>query len=264
MQISYENSGTLYYNGPKRHCYDFASGGYVNLTKPGQSGGGDSKQAVKARSSFLDLGYYAPLRDRLCDLMCDILKPSADTLIVDAGCGEGYYSCEIAQRGFAVAGFDLPKFATDAAAKRAKKANLENAFFGVASVFELPIADNSAKAVVNIFAPCVNDEYYRVIDKGGYLIVACAGPDHLLGLKRAIYKEIHLNDMRADMPISLKHLDSVRVKYDIELNTNESIKNLFAMTPYYWKTSPNDVKKLDYIDRLNTEIDVILEIYQKI
>jgi 23S rRNA (guanine745-N1)-methyltransferase len=70
--------------------------------------------------------------------------------------------------------------------------------------------------------------------------------------------------MRADMPTSLKHLDSVRVKYDIELNTNESIKNLFAMTPYYWKTSPNDVKKLDYIDRLNTEIDVILEIYQKI
>jgi 23S rRNA (guanine745-N1)-methyltransferase len=226
--------------------------------------------------------------------MCDILKPSADTLIVDAGCGEGYYSCEIAQRGFAVAGFDLSKFATDAASKRAKKANLENAFFGVASVFELPIADNSAKAVVNIFAPCVNDEYYRVIDKGGYLIVACAGPDHLLGLKRAIYKEIHLNDMRADMPTSLKHLDSVHVKYDIELNTNESIKNLFAMTPYYWKTSPNDVKydielntnesiknlfamtpyywktspndvkKLDYIDRLNTEIDVILEIYQKI
>jgi hypothetical protein len=36
------------------------------------------------------------------------------------------------------------------------------------------------------------------------------------------------------------------------------------MTPYYWKTSQDDVKKLDGLESLHTEIDVIFEIYQKI
>jgi 23S rRNA (guanine745-N1)-methyltransferase len=118
--------------------------------------------------------------------------------------------------------------------------------------------------VVNVFAPCVDAEYSRVLRDGGYLVIACAGPDHLLGLKRAIYDEVHLNDTRADMPTSLKKVDTARVKYEIDLTSNAAIKNLFAMTPYYWKTSQDDVKKLDGLESLHTEIDVIFEIYQKI
>lgn len=264
VDISLENCGMLYCKGAKKHCYDFASGGYVNLCRPGQSGGGDSKQAVRARSEFLDLDYYAPIRDRLCDLLTEYLPANEQTLVVDAGCGEGYYSTAIAKRGFALAGFDLSKFAADAAAKRAKREGNPNAFYGVASVFELPLADSSADALVNIFAPCVESEYTRVLNTDGYLIIACAGPDHLLGLKRAIYKETHKNEARADMPMQLKKIDSVRVKYEIDLDSNSAIKNLFAMTPYYWKTSQEDVKKLDGLDSLHTEIDVIFEIYQKI
>ena len=102
MDISVSDCATLFCNGTKKHCYDFASAGYVNLSRPGQSGGGDSKQAVRARSDFLNLDYYAPVRDCLCDLLCQRLEQSADTLVVDAGCGEGYYSNEIAKRGFAL------------------------------------------------------------------------------------------------------------------------------------------------------------------
>ena len=264
MDISVSDCATLFCNGTKKHCYDFASAGYVNLSRPGQSGGGDSKQAVRARSDFLNLDYYVPVRDRLCDLLCQRLEQSADTLVVDAGCGEGYYSNEIAKRGFALAGFDLSKFATEAAAKRAKREGIESSFFGVASVFELPLCDGSADAVVNVFAPCVDAEYSRVLRDGGFLVIACAGPDHLLGLKRAIYDEVHLNDTRADMPTSLKKVDTARVKYEIDLTSNAAIKNLFAMTPYYWKTSHDDVKKLDGLESLHTEIEVIFEIYQKI
>ena len=120
MDISENGSATLFCKGAKKHCYDFASGGYVNLCRPGQSGGGDSKQAVRARSDFLDLDYYAPVRDKLCELLCGLLDTQKQPIIIDAGCGEGYYSTAIAKRGFALAGFDLSKFATDAAAKRAK------------------------------------------------------------------------------------------------------------------------------------------------
>ena len=264
MNISYDNSGMLYCCGAKKHCYDFSSAGYVNLALPGQSGGGDSKQAVRARSDFLNLDHYSPIKDKLCDTLTSLLDKDSTPIVIDAGCGEGYYTNAIASKGFLVAGFDLSKFATEAAAKRAKREALSNAFFGVASVFDLPIQSESADAVINVFAPCVEEEYSRALKSGGFLIVVCAGPDHLVGLKSVIYNDIHKNEHRADMPKDMKLVGSERLKYDIRVDGSENIKNLFAMTPYYWKTSQDDAKKLDRIESLNTEIDIIFEIYQKI
>jgi 23S rRNA (guanine745-N1)-methyltransferase len=262
MEIIYENSGRLQCKGPKTHSYDFASGGYVNLGSPVQSGGGDSKQAVRARSDFLNMGYYEPIANTLRRLLSEHLP--TDALVVDAGCGEGYYSELIAEDGYSLAGFDLSKFAVDAAAKRAKAKGRANAFFGVASVFSLPLADLSADAVVNIFAPCAEKEYARVLKDNGLLFVVAAGTDHLLGLKKAIYNEIHKNDVRADMPTDMKLIRSERLSYTITVNGNQSIKNLFAMTPYYWKTSQSDVQKLETLESLQTEIDINFEVYQKI
>ena len=262
VEIVYENSGRLQCKGPKTHSYDFASGGYVNLGAPVQSGGGDSKQAVRARSDFLNTGLYEPIANTLVGLLAKYLSP--DSLVIDAGCGEGYYSERIAADGYSLAGFDLSKFATDAAAKRAKAKGRANAFFGVASVFSLPLADSSADAVVNIFAPCAENEYSRVLKDGGLLFVVAAGPEHLLGLKKAIYTEIHRNEARADMPVQMKLIHNERLSYTINIQGNESIKNLFAMTPYYWKTSQNDVQKLEALECLKTEIDINFEVYQKI
>lgn len=262
VEIIYENSGILRCKGARKHSYDFASGGYINLGAPTQSGGGDSKQAVRARSDFLNTGLYAPIAEALCQMLEEHLERGA--LIIDAGCGEGYYSTKIAERGFSVAGFDLSKFAADAAAKRARASGLENAFFGVASVFSLPIADGAADAVVNIFAPCAEGEYARVLKSGGGLFVVSAGENHLLGLKRAIYDEVHRNDQRADMPTNMKRISARRVEYTATVSGNANVKSLFAMTPYYWRTSEKDMLKLDGIEQLQTEIDVNLELYQKI
>ncbi|MBP3369300.1 MAG: methyltransferase domain-containing protein [Clostridia bacterium] len=264
MQVYYDGSGCLSCIGTRRHCYDFAAGGYVNLGLPGQSGGGDSKQAVRARSDFLNLGHYKPISDALCEILCRNLDPANSPVVIDAGCGEGYYTNAVAMRGFSTAGFDLSKFAADSAAKRAKREGINNAFFGVASVFSLPVRDESADAVINVFAPCAEQEYSRVLKSGGLLVVVCAGPNHLLGLKRAIYDEIHRNDQRADMPVYMQRISTERLEYTVRVDGNDNIKNLFAMTPYYWKTSPDDVLKLDKIDSLTTEIDIIFELYKKI
>lgn len=264
MKVMREPSATLYCNGARKHSYDFSSAGYVNLSAPGQSGGGDSKQAVKARSDFLELGYYKPIRDRLCGVLEKHFTASNETVVIDAGCGEGYYSTAIAQRGFSVAGFDISKFAAEAASKRVKRGQISNALFGVASVFELPVSEESADCIVNVFAPCAEKEYTRVLKNGGILVVVCAGTDHLLGLKGAIYKDIHRNEERADMPTELKKIASDRLTYDITVNGTDNIKNLFAMTPYYWKTSPDDVKKLDDLKELSTTIDINFEVFQKI
>lgn len=262
VEIIYENSGRMQCRGPRTHSYDFSSGGYINLGAPTQSGGGDSKQAVRARSEFLNTGLYAPIAEAICAALKEYLPQNA--LVVDAGCGEGYYSTQIAEQGFCIAGFDLSKFAADAASKRAKGMGLENALFGVASVFSLPIADGAADAVVNIFAPCAEREYSRVLKSGGILFVVSAAENHLLGLKKAIYDETHKNDRRADIPTEMKKIAKRRVEYTATVNGNANVKSLFAMTPYYWKTSQKDMLKLEKIDRLETEIDVNIELYQKI
>ena len=41
------------------------------------------------------------------------------------------------------------------------------------------------------------------------------------------------------------------------------IQNLFAMTPYYWRTSPADAEKLRGLSELTTEVDMILSVYRK-
>jgi 23S rRNA (guanine745-N1)-methyltransferase len=140
---------------------------------------------------------------------------------------------------------------------------VDNALFAVASVYELPIFDAAADAVVNIFAPCVEEEYSRALKDGGLLVVVQAGKKHLLGLKNAIYDNIHENDTRADLPKSLSLICEKELLYEITVFGNENIKNLFEMTPYYWRTSQDDAKKLEAIDRLTTEIDILFSVYKK-
>lgn len=253
---------TLCCEGERRHSYDFSASGYVNLASPKQFGGGDTKEAVRARSAFLNKGFYQPIADKITELLKRYIGERAR--VVDAGCGEGYYTAELARSGFSVYGFDISKFAVEAAAKRAKRElQGEKTFFAVASVYTLPIFDATVDAVVNIFAPCVEAEYTRILSDGGVLIVAQAGAEHLLGLKELLYDNVRENDTRADLPKELELLCEERLRYVITLEDNQSITELFAMTPYYWRTSRDDAKKLEKRDSLKTEVDVILSVYRK-
>lgn len=255
-------SASLICQGIKRHCYDFSSGGYVNLMPPGRANGGDSKAAVRARTDFLNTELYSPLAQEICGILQKHHVSSGD-LVVDAGCGEGYYSSALIQSGYSVMGFDLSKFAADTAAKRSARLNTSHSFFGVASVFELPLADACASALVNVFAPCSEKEYCRVLKDGGLLAVAYAGPEHLMGLKQALYAQTKANDERHDLPLHMPLLSERRIRFSISVHGREAIQNLFAMTPYYWRTSPQDCQKLSAISQLNTEVDVIIAVYQK-
>ena len=251
---------SLVCGGERKHCFDFSSGGYVNLCSPRQSGGGDSKQAVRARTEFLNKQYYRPVSDALVELVREFAP--ADMPVLDAGCGEGYYTCAVAKSGHSVIGVDLSKFATDAAAKRASRDNLDNAFFATASVFELPVKDNSIGAITSIFAPCAAEHFATKLSDGGCLIVAAAGEDHLLGLKKLIYDDVHTNTERADMPSDMVKVAEKRVSYSINVIGNSDVQSLFAMTPYYWRTSPQDTQKLEFVEELTTEVDVVLSVYK--
>jgi len=247
-------------NGERRHCFDISSAGHTNLC-PGKATGGDDKRAVRSRKDFLSLGYYQPISDALCEMIGEM---SRDACIIDAGCGEGYYTNNIALKtGAEVYGFDLSKEAIIAASKSARRQRIGNARFFVGGIYNLPVRDNGADVITNIFAPCAEDEFSRVLKNGGRLIVVGAGRDHLLGLKKAIYDNVYQNEARADMPKNLI-LDQKRtVSYEIELSSAAAIRDLFSMTPYSYRTSEKDMQKLLALESLKTEVEAEICVYRK-
>lgn len=244
--------------GGKRHCFDLAKSGYVNLDV-GHAGGGDGKDLVAARTAFLESGAYEPISDAVNDALRTY---AGGGFAVDAGCGEGYYTnrAALALPSMDFFGIDLSKFAVDAAAKSGTRKG-SRAAFAVAGIFDLPVRDGSAAAVMNLFAPCAESEFLRVLADGGVVILVGAGEDHLLGLKRAVYEVPYRNTPRADLPTSMKRIETKRVSYTASLTSNEQIKALFSMTPYAFRTSREDAAKLDRLDRLETEVDVTVEVY---
>ena len=237
----------------KRHCFDLAKSGYVNFAG---SSGGDPKEAVTARRRFLSLGHYEPAAKKLSELL---RKYAEGETVADTGCGEGYYGKYISDGGNPLIGFDLSKPAVEAAAKL----KLPNSFFAVAGINAMPLADESVGAVTNVFAPCFEDEFCRVLKKSGVLILVGAGPLHLMGLKKAIYDETPLNTERADLPQNMRLIEKNRVSYEITLDGKEAIGDLFSMTPYSFRTSKESYERLLALDTLKTDVEFDFYVYKK-
>lgn len=253
-----ENGRSLVCRGERPHLFDIASAGYVNLAGPKYSGSGDSKALVRSRSEFLRAGYYGEFADAICRLA----KKYADGgVIVDAGCGEGYYTLKLAEFSN-VCGIDLSKFAVEAAAKYESREG-KNAAFCVAGIFDMPLCDGGADAVVNIFAPCAPSEFARVLRDGGYLITAGAGEDHLYSLKAAIYDEPVKNLPRADLPQGeLREVERQRVKYTVKLS-GDHLEALFYMTPYSYRTGEEGIDRLRQCSELDVTLDFEIIVYRK-
>ena len=169
--------------GQRRHTFDFAGAGYVNLAAAKASGGGDDAALIRARTAFLEAGHYAKIADGVCEILTKHCKGGT---VLDAGCGEGYYSNRICASGMKTFGIDLSKKGILHAAKAAKREGLDT-LFAVAGIFDLPVADASLDAVVSLFAPVAEQEFLRVLKPGGILVTVAAGPMHLYSLTKVLY-----------------------------------------------------------------------------
>ncbi len=250
--------GTVFCTGARRHCYDMSSAGYVNLAGAKQAGGGDDAALIRARTAFLEKGHYAPIAERICGVLNAFCKGGT---VLDAGCGEGYYAAQMAKAGFAVLGADLSKRGITHAAKCAAREG-SNALFAVAGIFSLPVADASVDAVVSLFAPVCEEEFLRVLKPGGVLILVGAGAEHLFSLKRVLYDTPYHNEPRADLPQGMSLLQKERLRYTFAAD-NATLQDLFAMTPYFYRTSKKGQERLAATPALEVDVDVEIAVYQK-
>lgn len=248
-----------------RHSYDAARSGYVNLLPPSPKGKrhGDDKAMVAARTAFLSHGYYDPIIRAAAAMSAQVC--AADSCVVDAGCGEGTYTkavsdaCAAAGRPVRIVGIDL---STDALRHAARL--VPDGVFCAASTAHMPLADGCAQLLLNIFSPYMQAEFLRVLAPGGYLLRAVPMERHLWELKAAVYDRPYENPP-IELPLDgFRLVREERIVTTAALTSNEGVKNLFLMTPYYYKTGAEDQKKLDHIAALPVTAAVSLALYQKI
>jgi 23S rRNA (guanine745-N1)-methyltransferase len=163
------------------HSFDIARSGYINLLQPQDrrsKNPGDTEQAIAGRRRLHDRGVTAPLVRAISQL----LQASSADVVLDAGCGEGFYLGTLAvESGFDAHGVDISIPAIDAAARRYPScewivANADRA---------LPYADQSFSALLTITARMNAEEFRRVLRDDGRLLVALPAPDDLIELRGA-------------------------------------------------------------------------------
>ena len=252
-----QNGGAL--QCENRHSFDLSREGYANLlTAQHKSGAliGDNRAMANARRQFLERGFFSPLRDAVADFV----SRSAPQTVLDICCGEGYYAeAAAAAAPCRLFGFDLSKEMVRLAAKR----KIPNAFFFVANLAAIPLPDESVDAALHLFAPFNAASFSRVLRPGGLLLSVIPGKEHLFALKQAVYEKPYFNDEKKPDSGDLILLDETHVKSKILLQSPDEIRALFSMTPYAYRTSPQDSEKLLALQTLETELDFLLLTYQK-
>lgn len=247
------------------HTYDIARQGHVNLLLPqhiGRGKPGDSREMLRSRREFLNFGYYRGFSDQLNAMVLTALPVDRPITLLDAGCGEGYYTSRLRQaltaegREAEVYGVDVAKGAVQYAAGMDKSIR-----FAVASTYHLPISDRSMDCIACIFAPRHEGEFARVLKETGKLMVAAPGPRHLFSLRAIIYTEPEDIGPRGDVGGNFYLEEQVNVTYPISINTNRDIQHLLTMTPYSKHVDGVALAKLKALTRLETEIDISIFVY---
>src|SRR5690606_8990287 len=228
------------------HSFDIAKEGYVNLLLANQKNSndpGDNKQMIASRRDFLNLGHYDPISEALNTIITPLITQKDDALILlDVGCGEGFFlwklrkyvdDCAL-QSKYDFYGTDISKSAIKSASKRDKHSH-----FSVASLYHLPVEDESVDCLTRIFAPKSYAEFARVLKPDGLFVSVVPGAEHLLGLKEILYDNptLHSEEHDPEIEAFFTLRQQIRTHYPIVLEGSENILNLIKMTPYYWTMS---------------------------
>ncbi|MBX9753773.1 MAG: methyltransferase domain-containing protein [Pseudomonadaceae bacterium] len=237
---------------PAKHSFDRARQGYLNLLPVQHKNSrepGDNLAMVEARRRFLDGGHYAPLAKRLAELAVGY----APERWLDIGCGEGYYTQQLADAlpnadGYAL---DISREAVKQACKRSPQLT-----WLVASMARVPLADASCQLLASVFSPLDWQEAKRLLAPGGGLLRMGPTREHLYELRQQLYDEVREYDDQkhlALVPDGMQLAHSETLSFKLKLETAQARADLLSMTPHGWRAS---VEKRNAVIEQDLEVTV--------
>lgn len=231
------------------HTFDKARQGYVNLSHK-QKPSGDCADQVAARTRFLEKGYYSFLKDELIS----ILKQVHPDVLIDLGCGQGWYTKDFASCAKESYGIDLSKAAIAHAAARDKKTQ-----YIVGSIYHLPFEDQSADVLTSVFTPLPSLEASRVLKDDGLFVTVAPGVSHLKELKEQLYETVRLNgEPPAPEGFVLEDQEVISKKVLVE-----DVMSLLEMTPYYYKSPREGIERLKKAGPMEITFEFIISKWRK-
>ncbi|MDH3342158.1 MAG: methyltransferase domain-containing protein [Gammaproteobacteria bacterium] len=251
------------------HSFDIAKQGYINLL-PVQhkksKNPGDSKAMVQARTYFLDAGFYRPIADQLSKLIFNNIDNANENCIFDAGCGEGYYLQQIInfainiklESQLSFIGMDISKPAILAASKRNKQAS-----WIVGTNSQPPLLDNSIDLIFSVFGFHSFDGFKNILKPGGKVILVEPGEKHLQELREIIYSEpaSEKPESKTSSDSDYTLVETQKLEFKINLNTNEQILDLLTMTPHLFRASSEGKASIETMDCLCLSADIIFSVF---
>jgi len=221
------------------HCYDIAKEGYVNLLLAHQKASGspgDTREMLLSRRAFLEAGHYALLSDRINALAAKSLgsTKSRRTIVLDTGCGEGYYLSRLARHLDADGcGLDISREAVRLASARDKSAT----YVAASALRVLPFPDRAFDVLLTVFAPRNPLEFRRILRAGGVWLAAVPADGHLAQLQAALglaglkgSKEEQFIDS-LDGQFMLAATENLRYRRCLSA---DDVRHLVQMTPTFW------------------------------
>lgn len=234
----------------RRHTFDIARQGYVDLLPAGHGRHtieGDTREMIDARARVLEAALFEPLAACVAAIASASLARTAalrastgdaDTtsVILDCGCGTGYYLGRIADHA-ANAASRLCLLGTDistAALRRAARAVPRGTFFRNDIGHRITVADRVVDLIVNIFAPRSANEFQRVLHPHGALLIVIPGADHLTQLRTSL-PLLAIDPDKADRLMEALHprfelVDTATVRYERNLDDTQLV-DLLRMGP---------------------------------
>lgn len=260
------------------HSFDIAKQGYVNLLpvqKKNSKDPGDSKEMIQARQRFLQSGLYQPISDQLNQRVAAHLptEPSAEQRqngisILDAGCGEGYYLSRLAAENqrftdtdaIELIGVDISKWGVQAATKYPHPIT-----WLVGTNAQLPVEDHSVDLIICMFGFYQLEWFARALKPGGKVILAEAGPEHLIELREIIYPEVRrrdvpaLNDAEAH---GFQQLEQSQINFKPQTLNQAQIQDLLVMTPHLYRASYEGKQAAQALTELELSAEVVFRVLQ--
>ena len=170
------------------HSFDIARQGYVNLLRGGGHGGAGEdygRHTFEMRRRVFDAGLYDPIAQTVAETAAGIVgalgeRPAVE--VVDAGCGEGFFSRAVRGAGVErICAFDISK---DSVQLAAGADPADGVAWAVADLAAIPVLDRSAGVVLNVFSPANYREFDRVLAPGGRVVKVIPTENHLREVRR--------------------------------------------------------------------------------